>query len=197
MPTDVGSEINGHNQSVNHTEPPVSLRVDAGDGNRFLVTGLNEYTLYVFEIFASTRIGSGPSAWETVRTHHTRKPYKSRFPIPCAKSVVLFYFIADPHAPPQNIQISVTSSRMAVVSWNSPPSEHQNGIIIYYLLLITQEQFNISDRVINTTSDATSYTVAGLEEYNNYTCRVSAATRIGPGPYSAPIYFNTPEDGMC
>ena len=108
----------------------------------------------------------------------------------------MFYFFADPHTPPQNIQISVTSSRIAVVSWNSPPSEDQNGIIIYYLLLITQEQFNISDRVINTTSDAPSYTVAGLEEYNNYTCRVAAATRIGPGPYSAPIYFNTPEDGM-
>lgn len=74
MPTDVGSEINGHNQSINYTEPPVSLQVDAGDGNSVLVTGLNEYTLYVFEIFASTRIGSGPSAWETARTHHTRKP---------------------------------------------------------------------------------------------------------------------------
>ena len=84
-----------------------------------------------------------------------------------------------------------------VVSWNSPPSEDQNGIIMYYLLLITQEQFNISDRVINTISNATSYIVANLEEYNNYTCRVAAATRIGPGPYSAPIYFNTPEDGMC
>lgn len=62
------------NQSINYTEPPVSLQVDAGDGNSVLVTGLNEYTLYVFEIFASTRIGSGPSAWETARTHHTRKP---------------------------------------------------------------------------------------------------------------------------
>ena len=75
MPTDIGSEINGHNQSINHTEPPVSLQVGARDDNSFLVTGLNEYTLYVFEIFASTRIGSGPSAWETARTHHTRKRY--------------------------------------------------------------------------------------------------------------------------
>ena len=75
MPTDIGSEINGHNQSINHTEPPVSLQVGAGDDNSFLVTGLNEYTLYVFEIFASTRIGSGPSAWETTRTHHTCKHY--------------------------------------------------------------------------------------------------------------------------
>ena len=85
---------------------------------------------------------------------------------------------------------------MAVISWDPPPFEHQNGIITYYLLLITQSQFNISDRVINTTTAVTTYTVTGLEEYNNYTCRVAAATRIGPGPYSALIEFSTPEDGM-
>jgi len=57
---------------------------------------------------------------------------------------------------------------MAVISWDPPPFEHQNGIITYYLLLITQSQFNISERVINTTSDVTTYTVTDLEEYNNY-----------------------------
>ena len=84
---------------------------------------------------------------------------------------------------------------MAVISWDPPPFDDQNGILTYYLLLITQEQFNISDMVINTTSDVTTYTVTGLEEYNNYTCSVAAATRIGPGPYSAPIRFSTPQDG--
>ena len=103
---------------------------------------------------------------------------------------------SDPHAPPQNIQSRVTGSKTAVISWNPPPFDDHNGIITYYLLLITQEQFNISDMVINTTSDVTNYTVTGLEENNNYTCRVAAATRIGPGPYSAPIRFSTPQDGM-
>ena len=120
-------------------------------------------------------------------------------------SVLTFTFVttpallsnSDPHAPPQNIQSSVTESgpRMAMISWEPPPFEDQNGIIMYYLLLIMQTQFNISDRVINTTSDVTTYTVTGLEEYNNYTCRVAAATRIGPGPYSASIAFSTPQDG--
>ena len=113
MSTDVGSEINGHNQSVNRTEPPVSLQVDAGDSNRFLMTGLNEYTLYVFEIFASTRIGSGPSAWETVRTHHTRKPYKSRFPIPCAKSVTFCFTLLQIHM----LHLKTFRSQLQVAEW--------------------------------------------------------------------------------
>ena len=103
---------------------------------------------------------------------------------------------SDPHAPPQNIQSRVTGSKTAVISWDPPPFDDQNGIITYYLLLISQEQFNISDMVLNTTSDVTTYTVTGLEEYNNYTCRVAAATRIGPGPYSTPIEFSTLQDGM-
>ena len=84
---------------------------------------------------------------------------------------------------------------MAVINWDPPPFEDQNGIITYYLLLIMEEQFNISDRVINTTTAVTTYTVTDLEEYNNYTCRVAAATRIGPGPYSAPTGFSTLQDG--
>ena len=33
----------------------VSVLVDAEDGNSYLMTGLNVYTIYTFEIFASTR----------------------------------------------------------------------------------------------------------------------------------------------
>ena len=114
----------------------------------------------------------------------------------CTQFNLLNFLSADPHAPPQNIQSSVTGSRTVVISWDPPLFEDQNGIITYYLLLISEEQFNVSDRVINTTSDANTYTVTELEEYDNYTCRVAAATRIGPGPYSAPIEFSTPQDGI-
>ena len=114
----------------------------------------------------------------------------------CRQFNLLNFLSADPHAPPQNIQSSVTGSRTVVISWDPPLFEDQNGIIAYYLLLISEEQFNVSDRVINTTSDASTYTVTELEEYDDYTCRVAAATRIGPGPYSAPIEFSTPQDGI-
>ena len=59
---------------MDFTEMPVSLMVDAEDGNSYVVTGLNEYTIYQFEIFASTRIGPGPSTQATDRTHDTSKP---------------------------------------------------------------------------------------------------------------------------
>ena len=48
-----------------------SVLVGAEDGTSYLVTGLNEYTTYELEIFASTRIGPGPSTQATARTHHT------------------------------------------------------------------------------------------------------------------------------
>ena len=48
-----------------------SVLVGGEDGNRYVVTGLNEYTVYQFEIFASTRVGPGPSTQATARTHHT------------------------------------------------------------------------------------------------------------------------------
>ena len=51
-----------------------SVLVDAEEGNSYVVTGLNEYTIYQFEIFASTRIGPGPSTQATARTHDTSKP---------------------------------------------------------------------------------------------------------------------------
>ena len=59
---------------MDFTEMPVLLMVDAEDGNSYVVTGLNEYTIYQFEIFASTRIGPGPSTQATARTHDTSKP---------------------------------------------------------------------------------------------------------------------------
>ena len=51
----------------------VSVLVDAEDGNSYLMTGLNVYTVYTFEIFASTRVGPGPSTQVTARTQHASK----------------------------------------------------------------------------------------------------------------------------
>ena len=69
-PTPYGIIVS-YNISYNLSEVPVSVLVDAEDGNNYLVTGLNEHTVYSFEIFASTRVGPGPSARATIRTPDT------------------------------------------------------------------------------------------------------------------------------
>ena len=78
-----------------------SVLVDAEDGNSYVVTRLNEYTLYEFEIFASTRIGPGPSTQATARTHHTSTSAITRthlihfLPVPCSTTllIILLYHI--------------------------------------------------------------------------------------------------------
>ena len=86
-----------------------------------------------------------------------------------------------------------SSSTTATISWLPPPDEHQNGHIVYYLLIITDLGFGTNDVILNST--ATNVTAANLQEFNNYSCIVAAATTVGPGPYSLPITFTTLQDG--
>ena len=103
-------------------------------------------------------------------------------------------FASDPHAPPQNVQTLATTSTTATISWLPPPDEHQNGRIVYYILIITDLGFGTNDVVLNSTVKTAMAT--NLQEFNNYSCIVAAATKVGLGPYSLPIMFTTLQDGI-
>lgn len=60
-------------------------------------------------------------------------------------------------------------------------------------MIIEDRGFNTNNVFINTT--LTTYTFTDLEEFNNYSCIVAAATSVGVGPYSTPIEFTTLQDG--
>ena len=100
---------------------------------------------------------------------------------------------SDPHAPPENVQALVTGSTTATISWLPPPDEHQNGQILYYLLIITDRGLNTDNIIVHST--AMSAMATNLQEFNNYSCVVAAATIVGLGPYSLPIMFTTQQDG--
>ena len=103
-------------------------------------------------------------------------------------------FSSDPHAPPQNVQTLTTTSTTATISWLPPPDEHQNGQIVYYMLIITDLGFGTNDVVLNSTVMVAMAT--NLQEFNNYSCIVAAATTVGLGPYSLPVMFTTLQDGI-
>ena len=98
-----------------------------------------------------------------------------------------------PSSSPSNVLSYVSGTTSATISWFPPGLNSRNGIIVYYILVLTDVGLNSSDVIINTT--LTSYSFSSLEEYNVYSCVIAAATQAGLGPYSEPIRFTTQEDG--
>ena len=97
-----------------------------------------------------------------------------------------------PTGPPQAVDVRSESSTILALSWQPPPTESQNGIIIFYTVNITEMETGIvlSYTVVN----ATTLSVPALHPFYNYTCIVAAVT-VGVGPYSAPAVIQMPEDG--
>ena len=102
-------------------------------------------------------------------------------------------FFVDPSSPPTDVQVTYVGRREATITWQPPTFEDQNGVIMYYQLLVSQSQFEIPD--ITVVANTTSHTVTNLEEHVQYTVVVAAATRIGVGPFSSAVNFTTQQDG--
>ena len=104
----------------------------------------------------------------------------------------IFIIFIVPTQSPANFVSSVLSSSSVSLSWNPPPVESQNGIIISYHLNITTLA---TGSVTLYTSYDTTIQVNGLVPYTTYTCLIAAETSIGRGPYTTIITFTTMEDG--
>lgn len=77
------------------------------------------------------------------------------------------------------------------MSWMPPPLEHQNGIIIGYLVRVTgvdnehEVERNVTDL---------STIISGLHPFYSYRFSVAAET-IAHGPFNNPITLKLPESG--
>jgi len=89
----------------------------------------------------------------------------------------------------------VANSSAISIFWNPPPFLDQNGIIIGYQLMITNQNRTNSSAIVFT--NITSYTANMLEEFEVYNIEIAAQTSIGFGPFSDPISNQTFEDGQC
>lgn len=137
----------------------------------YALTSLRPFVTYSCVIAAHTSIGQGPfSTSVTVTTPEDA-----------------------PEAPPVMVMHSNIMSRSVALSWATPRSDRQNGVIRHYLI---EAYENVTGNTLTypTPSDQTSLVISNLHPFYVYTIRIQAVT-VSPGPLSEPLTVNTMEDG--
>ena len=89
----------------------------------------------------------------------------------------------------------MANSSAISIFWNPPPFLDQNGDIIGYQLMITNQNRTNTPAIIYNVTNFTSYTANMLEEFEVYNITVAAWTSVGLGPFSDPVNNQTFEDG--
>ena len=97
-----------------------------------------------------------------------------------------------PSGYPQNVEATAVSSRMSTLSWDPPNYEDRNGVIIGYVINVTNTR---RSDTLQYTSNTTSLTLSMLSPYTTYYCIVAARTSAGTGPFSTVIRLLTLQDG--
>lgn len=98
-----------------------------------------------------------------------------------------------PEDAPFNVRIEGNTPSSVLVSWSAPLTP--NGIITSYTLYINYTDTSAVE-VMRSNSASTSYTVMGLEPYQQVSVRVSASTAAGEGPTSEAAIGRAREQGM-
>ena len=82
-----------------------------------------------------------------------------------------------PSGPPENFDIVVDGNSL-VLSWQPPPSELRNGIIVSYTL-----SCNLLDDL--NLNPILQFNLYDLNPNTEYFCQIAASTAVGIGPFTA------------
>ena len=91
------------------------------------------------------------------------------------------------------IQSTIVNPTTILMTWQPPPSEHQNGIITAYVVNVYLG--DNSTIVQQYTTSSLSVTLLGLYPFSTYVVVFAAETGVGSGPFSSGFRIYTPEDG--
>ena len=116
--------------------------------------------------------------------------------------------LAVPTEAPRNVTVTVESSRSIMLTWERPPLEEENGLLVDYHVIVIETQIHYMDngteitgiqRYLNTTYNVSEGRMQLINESihpdYNYTVRIAAATEPGIGPFSDDITVRTEMDG--
>jgi len=134
-------------------------------------TGLLKYTEYELQVLAFTKIGDGPNS--SVLTTRTRQDVPSQAPV--------------------NLRVVSKTSTSIIVSWQPPPLDSRNGIIIGFKLFYKRKASTDLGHTVNI-SNTLTHNAIRLLKYTEYEFQVLAFTQIGNGPSSSVLATRTKQD---
>ena len=121
---------------------------------------------------------------------------------------ISYLIITVPTEVPQNVTVTVESSRSIMLTWERPSLEEENGLLVRYHVIIIETQIHYFDngtelrgiqRYLNATYNVSEGRMQLINESihpdYNYTVRIAAATEPGIGPFSDAITVRTNMDG--
>lgn len=104
----------------------------------------------------------------------------------------LFLLFSAPSAPPESFNAVPGSPTSASITWDTPPADDVNGVIIQYVINVTVVG---SGRTFLLYSTETTLNVTTLQPYTTYICIIAAVTSAGVGPFSSQFVLATPQAG--
>ncbi|XP_022806636.1 tyrosine-protein phosphatase Lar-like [Stylophora pistillata] len=151
---------------------PTTLTICNRSTLRRLVTGLDYYTEYQFQVLAFTSAGDGPkSSVEVERTMEDA-----------------------PSQPPSNFTVTATSSTSVTASWQLLPANSRKGIIKGFKLFYGRKGSGVGTIHSINSQSTLNKNVTGLDKYAEYEFQVLAFTSVGDGPKSFVVVERTKED---
>ena len=96
-----------------------------------------------------------------------------------------------PSDAPLNPIILILDSQAINVSWYPPAYEHQNGVIVYYVVSVTEASTGNTSEYI---SYSTTLHLSSLHPHYQYNIKISAVT-TAQGPFTEELIIMMPEDG--
>ena len=104
---------------------------------------------------------------------------------------------AAPSQAPRNFDATAVTSTIITASWQLPPADSRNGIIIGFKLFYKKRGSGGQATTLTIKNGtALSKDVTGLDIYTEYEFEVLAFTSVGDGPRSSPVVVvRTMKDG--
>ena len=102
----------------------------------------------------------------------------------------LFFFSLAPSAPPESFNAVPGSPTSASISWDPPPADDVNGVIVQYIINVTVVG---SGQTFLLYSTSTTLNITTLQPYTTYICIIAAVTSAGVGPYTSQLTLITPQ----